>query len=406
MRISTSAIYDANVSMLNQQQARLLHTQQQLASGRRMLTPSDDPVASARALEVIQSDAANTQYATNRLATKHSASLSESILQSVTSLLQDVRTTAVQAGSGAMTPSDKQTLATTLRARLEELQALANSTDGIGNYLYSGYQGKTQPFSGTGSAVQYDGDDGQRMVQVSSSRQLAGTDSGADIFMRIKNGNGTFIVQQDPTSNAGAGNTGSGISSQGIVTNPALLTGNSYKVSFNVTVVAGITTTTYDVTNTTTAAVLSAGNAYVSGQPISFDGMQFDVSGAPANGDAFTLSPSTNESIFKSVSDLITTMGMSSTTFTNNLNRSLNKLDRDLDNVLTVRGSLGARLMELDALQTTGEDLGLNFKTTLSQLQDVDYNKGISDLNQQQTSLQAAQKSFKQVSDMSLFNYL
>lgn len=402
MRISTSSLYEANISMLNQQQTKLLHTQQQLASGRRMLTPADDPAASARALEVTQSDTVNTQYQTNRYAAKSSASLAESMLQSVTTLLQDVKTSAVQAGGGALSLSDKQTMATVLSGRLEELQSLANSTDGIGNYLFSGYQGRTQPFANSASGVQYMADDGQRMIQVSSSRQMAASDSGADIFMRIKNGNGTFIAQPDPASNAGIGNAGSGISSQGIVTNPALLTGNNYQVSFKV--VAGVTT--YDVTNATTATVLSAGNSYTSGQAISFAGMQFDVTGAPANGDAFTLAPSSNESVFKTISDLITTMGTTSATFTNNLSRALNKLDRDLDNVLTVRGSLGSRLMELDALQSTGEDLGLNYKATLSQLQDVDYNKGISDLNQQQLSLTAAQKSFKQISDLSLFNYL
>lgn len=396
MRISTSAIYNANISMLNQQQAKLLQTQQQLASGRRMLTPADDPIAAARALEIIQSDASNTQYATNRNAARHAASLSESILQSVTSLLQDVRTTAVQAGGGALTPYDKQTLASALSGRLEELMSLANSTDGTGNFLFSGYQGRTQPFSGSASGVQYMADDGQRMVQVSSSRQLAASDSGSDIFMRTKNGNGTFVAR--PAS----GNNGTGIASQGIVTNPALLTGNSYQVNFT-------SATTYDVINTTTSGAVSTGNTYTSGQAISFDGMQFDVSGAPANGDTFTLTPSTNESIFKTISDLITTLETTSATpatFSNNLSKALNMLDRGLDKVLTVRASLGSRLIELDALQTTGEDIGLNYKTTLSQLQDVDYNKGISELNQQQLSLTAAQKSFRQISDLSLFNYL
>ena len=399
MRISTSAIYDANVSMMNQQQSKLLHTQQQLASGQRMLTPADDPVASARALEVIQSDATNTQYATNRNAAIHSASLSESILQSVTSLLQDVKTTAVQAGGGTLNASDKQTLANALSGRLEELQALANSTDGIGNFLYSGYQGRTQPFANSASGVQYMADDGQRMIQVSSSSQMASSDSGADIFMRIKNGNGTFSVQPDPAVT----NSGTGLVSQGVVINPASpLNGNKYQVLFT-------TPGSYDVIQTFPVIgvpTISSGNAYTSGQPITIGGMQFAVTGAPASGDAFTVSPSTNESMFKTISDLITTMGTTSATFTNNLDKALNMLDRALDNVLTVRGSLGSRLNELDALQATGADLGLNYKTTLSQLQDVDYSKGISDLNMQQLSLTAAQKSFKQISDLSLFNYL
>jgi flagellar hook-associated protein 3 FlgL len=136
-----------------------------------------------------------------------------SVLRNVTSLLQDIRT-AVQAGGGTMSTNDRRTLATALSRQLEELQALANSTDGIGNYLFSGYQGKTQPFINAVGGVQYLGDDGQRKLQISGSRQMATTDSGADIFMRVKNGNGTFIVQPDPTSNLGAGNTGTGIVSR------------------------------------------------------------------------------------------------------------------------------------------------------------------------------------------------
>ena len=408
MRISTSSIYSANLNLLNQQQAQLLHTQQQIATQRRILTPADDPIASARALEISQSDASNSQYATNRNAVQHSVSLSESVLQSVTNLLQDVRTVAVNAGSGALTNSDKQTFATDLSGRLEELVTLANSTDGVGNYLFSGFQGRTQPFASTSAGVQYQTDDGQRMIQVSGSRQLAASDSGADIFMRVKDGNGTFNVE------AAAANTGSGIVSLGATTNPALLTGNNYQVTFSV--VAGVTT--YGVTNITPGALvpvpIAAGTPYVSGQVISFDGLQFDITGAPASGDVFTVAPSTNESIFKTISNLITALrtpnslggAVAAAEFTNSRNQALNSLDRGIDNVLTVRASLGTRLSELEALQSTGESIGEQYKQTLSQLQDLDFNKAISDLTQQKISLEAAQKSFLAVSELSLFNYM
>ena len=69
--------------------------------------------------------------------------------------------------------------------------------------------------------------------------------------------------------------------------------------------------------------------------------------------------------------------------FTNSRNQALNSLDRGIDNVLTVRASLGTRLGELEALQNTGES--------------------ISDLTQQKISLEAAQKSFLAVSELSLF---
>jgi flagellar hook-associated protein 3 FlgL len=392
MRISTSAIYDANVSMLNQQQAKLLHTQQQLASGRRMLTASDDPIASARALEVSQSDAMNTQYETNRKSATSSYSLADGALQSVADLLLYVRTRSIEAG-GALTASMRQSMATDLNARIQELQGLANSTDGQGNYLFSGFQGKTQPFTNAPGTVQFNGDDGQRMIQVSGSRQLAATDSGADIFMRIK----SFATQ------VAAGNTGSGIISQGIVTNAALINGNSYQVSFT-------GAATYDVIQTTPAPAtsLSIGNAYTSGQAITVGGMQFSIAGIPAAGDTFSAT-AVNESIFKTISDLSNALASGTATpaqIADSVSRAINMLDHDLDKVLMVRASLGSRMNEVDSLQVAGTDLGLNFKATLSQLQDVDYNKGVSDLSMQQLSLQAAQQSFKKVSDLSLFNYL
>lgn len=406
MRISTNTIYDSNVAALGQQQTNLLKTQQQVATGRKMQTAADDPVAAARVISVNQADAMNTQYAANRTAARHTLSLAESNLQSVTSLLQDVQTAAVSAGNGSLSNTDRQTIATELSGRLQELVGLANSTDGAGNYLFSGFQSKTIPFADVAGVISYNGDDGQRLAQANASRQIAASDSGADIFMRIKNGNGTFITQ------ATAANTGTGIISPGAITSPAaLVAGNSYTISFSVA--AGVTS--YTVTGAPTALAPAMANVpYVSGQAISFDGMQLDIQGAPANGDTFTVTPSANESIFKTISDLITALNTpvatvangGATSLTNSLNRGLINLDNALNNILSVRSSLGLRLQEVDALQTAGDDLSLQFKQTLSQLQDVDYNKAISDLSQQQMSLQAAQKSFATVSSLTLFSYI
>ena len=597
MRVSSNTLFDSNVAAMNQQQARLLQAQQQIATGRKILTASDDPVAAARALEVTQSDAMNTQYASNRDAARHTLSLAESTLQGVTSLLQDVKAATVNAGNGTLNGSDRRTIATELSGRLQELTGLANSTDGAGNYLFAGFQSRTQPFVNTAAGTGYFGDDGQRNVQVSSTRQMASSNSGADLFMRIRNGNGTFATQ------AAATNTGGGIISQGSITNSAALTGDSYTIAFagpSAAPVAGntgdgtISTTptvvdktavtgkdygitfsgvaTYDVTdltvpintqaittldfsgadgtfivdsagnNTTVtltgaayadeaalvqkiqddldagaggagaytvtsigtvalgdfavsivraaggaAVTISAANAaalaggvtnspggasvlagrpyvsgqpisfdglqlniqdgatpfaagdtftvsspgytvtdtttstvvlpappatgrvpYVSGQAISFDGLQIDIQGILEDGDSFTVSPSTNESIFRTLSDLIDALNapVVGASLTNSLNSGLNQLDNALNNVLTTRSSLGLRLNEIDALQSAGEDLGLQFKQTLSELQDIDYNQSISDLVREQTNLQAAQQTFSKVAGLSLFDYL
>lgn len=410
MRISTSAIYDANVAALGQQQTSLLKTQQQVATGRRMQTASDDPVASARVISVNQADAMNTQYGGNRTALRHTLSLAESNLQSVTSLLQDVQVAAVNAGNGALSTIDRRTIATELSGRLQELIGLANSTDGAGNYLFAGFQSGAQPFADVAGTITYNGDDGQRLVQANASRQIASSDSGADVFMRVKNGNGTFVTQP------AAANTGTGIISIGTVTNPAtLVAGNSYTVSFSL--VAGVMN--YTVTGgpnplAPVALVPPVTGVYVSGQAISFDGMQLDIQGTPAVTDTFTTTPSTSESIFKTVSDLIAALNApvataangGTTSLSNSLSRGLNNLDNALNNVLSTRSSLGLRLQEVDALQTAGDDLGLQYKNTLAQLQDVDPYKAYSDLTQQNATLQASLKSFAAVSSLSLFSYI
>jgi len=405
MRISSNTIYDNNVAALNQQQALVAKTQQQIASGRRILTAADDPVAAARALDVAQADAINTQFATNRNSARATLTASETTLQGVTSLLQDIRDISVSAGNSTLNDSNRLSIAKDLNSRLQTLIGLANSTDGIGNHLFSGYQSQTVPFAATGAGVAYNGDDGQRQVQVNAGRQLPANNSGADVFMRVKNGNGVFVSQP------AAGNTGGAFTSKDTVIDSALITGNSYEVLFANDPIAG---TVFSVTNTTTGQpVAIQGQQFTSGQSISFEGMQFTITGTPAAGDKFAVGPSTNssQSIFKTVSDLVTALNTpvgtgSNLSLLNSLQSGIKNLDNGLENVLNVRSSLGLRINEVDALQSSGDDLGLQYKQTLSVLQDLDYNKAITELTQRQAYLQAAQKSFTTVSNLSLFSYM
>jgi len=402
MRISSNTVYDQSITTMLQQQESLLKTQQQVSTGRRILTPADDPVASARALEVSQAASANAQYAVNRNSAKNSLGLEESTLQSLTGLIQDLRTAAVGAGNPVLSNNDRAGMAAELRGRLDQLTGLANSTDGAGQYMFSGYQGNTKPFALTATSAQYAGDQGQLLVQVGATRQIGISDSGSDIFERIKTGNGVFVLAADAT------NAGSGVSSPGSVANPAALTGHNYQINFSV--IGGATT--YDVVDTTTSTTLSTGNAYTSGNEIIVDGMRLDIQGSPGNGDRFTITPTSNQSLFETLTDLITAIAnpinstAGSTRLTNALNAALANLDHALDNVLRVRATVGARLQEIDALDSLGGDLSLQYEKTLSQLQDVDYAKAISDLTRQQTYLEGAQKSFLKVSSLSLFDFI
>lgn len=401
MRISTSTYFNENVTAMNQLQAALAQTNQQIATGKRILSPADDPAGAARAAELNQADSANTQFASNRDAAINTLALAEGILQSVSNLLMDVKDTTITAGNGNLNEAARKALAKDIQGRMQELLGLANSTDGAGNYLFSGAQGVTQPFVKTATGISYQGDDVQRKIQAAASRQIATTESGADLFMRIRTGNGTFQTQ------AAAGNSGSGTISQGVVIDTALYAKHSYQVVFTAA-------NSYDLNDVTTGLAVSSGNTYSSGQAINVGGIQFEIQGTPAAGDSFSITPSINQSLFDSLSKLVATLNtgapsgnaMDSASYRQGLSDAHTAIEQGLNVVLGTRATMGARLRELDALNITGDELGLQYKSTLSKIQDTDYNKAISDLTQQQIILTAAQKSFSQVARMSLFDYL
>ena len=405
MRISTNTIYDLGATKISELQAALVRTQQQISSNRRMLSPSDDPIAAARALEVTQSQSLNTQYATNRSYASNSLSLEESVLQSVTSLIQDVKTQTIEAGNAAYDDTQRRYIATDLRGRLEELIGFANTRDSEGNYLFSGFQTSAKAFSSSASGVVYAGDQGQRNLQVGAVRQIAISDSGDSVFGRIRS-TGTFVTA------AASMNTGAAVASPLKVVDSTLLTGHSYDVVFSDDGLGNISYSAYDITNDPTRTTPLSTGAYTSPQVVSFDGLQMTLTGAPSDTDTMTVRPSGTQSIFKTLDDLISLLETPSAGAigNQNLNYGLgfvnSNLDSALDNILTIRASVGSRLKELEKLDSAGQDLALQHFSTLSQLQDLDYVKAISDLTMQKTTLEAAQQSYVKIINLSLFDYI
>jgi flagellar hook-associated protein 3 FlgL len=417
MRISSKTIYDVGVGQISSLQSALARTQSQLSTGRKNLTAADDPIATARALEVTQSQGINTQLVTNRANAKTMLSLESVALRSSGTIMQDIKTLTVNAGNGSMTQKDRESLAVELEGRLQDLLGQANSSDGVGGYVFSGYKSTTLPFTRTATGAAYQGDQGQRSLQVGSTRTLPISDSGSSVFENNATGNGTFVT------GAAAGNYGrggSGIISGGSVKDATQLTGHQYQIDFQVVpATPGVPkVTTYTVTDLTlnqpvpAAPVPAVPQPYVSGQNIAFDGLQFDIKGDPADQDNFTVEPSTKQSVFTTITDLITALrapgdgAAGQASLNNKLNQAQLNIDSAADNMLSVESAVGSRLKELDYLDSSGDDLNLQYATTLSGLQDVDVVKAISLFTQQQTTLDAAQKSFKTMSGLSLFNYI
>jgi len=398
MRISTSMMYDMGVGALTAQQGELLRTQQQMASQRRLLSAADDPAAAATALRVSQSLARNQQIEANQAAAANRLAIGESALSSVGDVLQSVQERLLQAQNGTLSSTERSMIAADVDNMLGQLLALANSKDGTGAYLFAGFAETTTPFVAGAGGVAYQGDDGARTLEVASGRNLAVSASGSDVFMRVKTGNGVFSTAANPA------NTGAGRIDSGSVANPSALTGHAYELIFNV----GGGGTTYDVFDVTAGASVSSGNPFTAGQSISVAGMQFGITGGPANGDRFTAASSTNQSVFKTIADASAALrsGANDALRQTQVNAVLASLDQSMNRALTVRAEFGSRLNEISAHQNVSGAVVLEHQRRLSELQDVDYTEAATRLMRQETATQAAQQSFARVAQLSLFNYL
>jgi flagellar hook-associated protein 3 FlgL len=405
MRISTASFYEQSQSAMGALQGKMLRIQQQLASGQKMLAPSDDPLAATRALALSQSIALNGQYEASRAQARQTLSMEEGALQGATTVLQDIKVLMVQAGSGTLTDADRASIATALMGRRDELLGLANGDDGNGQYLFAGFRSSTPPFATDAAGrARYSGDEGQRLMQVDVARQMPAADTGKTVFMSVQAG-------AQPVTAAAADNQGSGLLSR-LSASP----GGSGRLTQDWQISFSPDGQSY-VLSTTTPAVASQPPApFKAGEPIQLGDMQIAISGQPAGGDTFTVAQARNAGadVFAAISDMVAALRTpidgqgekAQAALGNALATGLQKLTNAHDNVLTVRSSVGSRLQELDALDITSASRTLLDKSYLSDLQDLDYAGALSELMQRQTALQASQQSFVKTQQLSLFQLL
>ncbi len=397
MRISTAQIHRSTIEAMNDRSAALAKTGSQLASGKRVQSPSDDPAASVHIQDLQKSLSESQQFIKNGDAATTRLSYEDQSLSDATSILQRIRDLTVQANSGTLAAADRNSILTEVSQREQDLIDLSNRRDSNGDYLFAGFSSQTQPFSRNGATVTYSGDQGVRSLQIGATQRIADGDSGYDIFMNIPAGNGTFVTS------AGAGNTGNGAIDAGSITNPTTWTSDTYTISFT-------SGTAWQATDST-GTVVSTGT-FSPGGAVAFGGASVTIQGQPAAGDTFTLTPSSSMDMFTTLDNLRAALAAPGDTdpqkaqFATSMGATLQQLDQSLDHLSSLRAQVGSRMNAIDTAQASQQDLQLDLNTSISQLQDLDYASAISQLSLQQAGLQAAQASYAKIAQLSLFDYL
>ncbi|MDR2014113.1 MAG: flagellar hook-associated protein FlgL [Azoarcus sp.] len=396
MRVSTNMIYDKGVGTIQQLWANLLHAQQEVATGRRVLTPADDPVAASRALDVTKSRTINAQYKLNLDTSTDNLKLVENKLMGVGDILQYIRQNAVNAGDGILTQRELDFFAIDMRGQFDAMLALANTKDVSGNFLFSGYRADVQPFQGAYGNVHYEGDQGTRTIQVSSSRFMPVSLPGSDIFDNTRPMDGAINIFPGSGNSAGATVTVSFNPSPPAATD----TGRRYEVSYN--------GTGYDVYEYIPGGGKVQLDPFVigTGPAFTFNGIDLDASALTNPGESTEIFIA-SRNIFDNLAIFIDTLeNPGSSGVISGVKFALQNIDHALDATLRVRAQIGSQLVELEQLNSLNTDMDIQYADTLNRLEGCDYAEAITRLTRQQTNLEASQMSFMRVSGLSLFNFL
>jgi flagellar hook-associated protein 3 FlgL len=397
MRVTEGTGQQQFLTAIGSLESSISDTQNDITSNESFTSASQNPVAAGEVNTYSQALAQSQQYAANGNSAQTNLNTESSALTQIVSQLQSLRSLALEANSGTVGASARSGIATQMQQIQSSLVALANTQNGSGDYIFSGYAAQTEPFSQTATGATYNGDQGVSQVQIGPDQSVATADNGDTVFNQIKNGNGTFTVA------ANSANTGSGLIGATTVSNAAAYDGGTYSIQF--TAAGG---GAYNIVNSTTNATVSSGT-YTDGSTIAFDGLQIAVSGTPAAGDSFTVAPSSNQSLFTTVQNLVNAVsssGASSTALSNSITSQISSLDQALTNISDVQASVGGRLNSITTQQSVQTSQQTQLQTSIASLQGLNYASAITQLDQQNTTLQAALQAYTLTQGLTLFKFL
>jgi flagellar hook-associated protein 3 FlgL len=397
MRITQGMEQAQFLTALNQLESTIATTQNGISTGLSFSTASQNPVGAGLVSGYNQVLAQSQQFTSNGQSAQGSLNIEDNALTQVQSQLQSLRDLALEANNATESGANLNAIATQVQQIQQSLLSVANTQDGSGNYIFSGYSTQTQPFALTATGATYSGDQGQRQVQLAAGQTVVVGDNGDLVFNQIKTGNGTFNVT------AGAANTGSGEIGATSVTDPTAYDGGTYTIQFTAP-------NAYEVLNSADVAVSTG--TYTSGQAISFEGLQVTLSGTPATGDTFTAAASTDQSIFTTVQNLVNALQQTpsassgSTQLNNSIASAINNIDQALDQTQTVQASVGARLNTITTQQSAATAQQTQLQQSISTLQSLNYPQAITNLDSQNTTLSAAMQAYTLTEGLSLFKFL
>lgn len=394
-RISSFHNYQSVQNDMRRQESKIHHNQAQLASGKKLLSASDSPLATHYIQKVGQQEEQLRQYLDAIVLVRNRLEHQEVIIANAESSTDEAKRTVMEMINGSFSPEDREAKARELQEMFNNLIELANTQDESGNYMFAGTKPKNQPFfRDNASNVTYSGDDYQRKMRISNSLEIPFNNPGNKVFMEIDNPFGNY----EPNYQLNEGSE--------------LLLERATNLDSNDT--SRYTVTFVDMTNGKYGYQLEKDGSVVQADEfdpqkgIRYQDLTVHVKGQISKGDVLSLEPRSTFTLFDSYKDAIELSqgSVSDASTTAKLHQITEEFHAAFIHLNKVRTDVGARLSTLDIQQEQHEDFKISLAKSKSNFEDLDYAEAVIEFNENSRALQASQLAFGKTKDLTLFNYI
>jgi flagellar hook-associated protein 3 FlgL len=407
MRISTGQLYDRTIQSVLDNQADLSDIQQQLASGKKLLRPSDDPVGAAQVVRLTEQIDRINQYKKNSNLLVNSLEQEETVLKSVNTAVDRARVLMLQSGSGIVGTEDRTAIANEINQIKDQVFDLMNSRNPSGEYIFAGFQSGSPAFdfnpSASGNKYNFEGDGGENKIQISDNVSLQKNNSGLDIFEDVLS-----RIKSTISGSVGATNVSLNVQGQNAFdkfhyTNYDAVTpaNNQFQISI-------LSATQAQITNLGSGAILDTVD-FTSGSAILFKGLEFNLTGNTGDTVNFQLESPQKKNIAETLNDFVSALNnenIADGDFLEALSDVIVGVENSQTSIANAISKVGARRNIADSVFASNLDFEISNRTARSNIEEVDYAKAVSELSRQETALQAAQATFSRVTGTSLFDFI
>ncbi len=412
IRITNNMVANTLTRNMNNNMKNLYKLQEQIATGRTINKPSDNPGGLVRSLRLRSDITANEQYLANISDSLSYMDTTESAMNNLTSVLNRVRGLTVQAANGTNDDSALQSIAEELSQLREQLRTIANSTYGS-KYVFAGSNVTEAPCTEDG---QWTGNNTELMREIGSEvkipvnidmkswfiqpgQSISGTGASTDISSLPASPPPSFRIQVD-------GDAAVHTITLDPLGPPALNNGTDIAAAMQTAINAVVqpdydyagVTVTYDAVNG--YVISSASTGTNSGVHIT-SGTNNDVADDLKLG--ITTGGTENAGIFAVMDQIINAVTSGDSDITSDL---LGKIDQKLDTLLTNRAIVGARTNRLEMQQTRLKSIDISYTGLLSDNEDADMAEVAVNLQVQENVYNASLAVGAKIIQASLIDFL